>query len=260
MYRPACLIAALLFFPALSLAADAGFPPQSVWLSDAKPVLGEKIRVYAVVYNGTDAEVAGALTFLVDGKQHESKTLSLDPGESSIVSSPWTAVEGEHAFSARFLQDGTSESAAQVSASITASVEAPPSAVEQTITEARTIGSQIASTSLPIVTTIANKVFETTESIRNAGISYLEEKTEPKAVSNVASAASASNSNVEGFQKETATESNQSKSGLLGNIGQTASAAALFTLRSLWLFYPILVGFLLMIFRWLYRWATGPRI
>lgn len=240
----------ILFFPAFASAATLGFPTESVWLSNAKPVLGEKIRIYAVVYNGTESEAVGTLTFLVDGKENGSKDISLSSGESTVVASPWTATEGSHTFSARFQGSGESASA-QVSETVVATVEAPPSAVEETLNSAKETGSQIAATSLPIISTVANKVFDTTEAIREAGVEYFEQK--------IASNNSpGETSNVEGFETPTATEVRPAKS-MLSSVGQTASAAALFTLRSLWLFYPLLVGFLLLIARWLYRWVTRPR-
>ena len=47
--------------------------------------------------------------------------------------------------------------------------------------------------------------------------------------------------------------------GVFATITQTASVGALAILRSLWLFYPIFVGFLLLIARLLYKWVTKPR-
>ncbi|MHB1086512.1 MAG: CARDB domain-containing protein [Minisyncoccota bacterium] len=268
MYRSASLVAALVLFPLFVSAADAGFPAQSIWLSTAKPVLGEKVRIYTVVHNGTASKAEGTVTFLVDGKANEAKSLSLDPGESSVVSSTWTAADGEHTFSARFSGKGTVESAAQVSAYITATVSAPPSAVEQTISQAKDVGTQIASTSLPIISTVANKVFATTEALRNAGIAYLEEKapetadtdstTESEEKHSPAILGTSTVSQVEGFKKDSAAAASATK-GVFSTIKQTASVGALTIFRNMWLFYPIFVVILLLIFRWLYKWATRPR-
>src|SRR3989344_9281839 len=61
-------IALALFVPAIVLAGNAGFPDRSLWLSDAKPTVGEQIRLYTVLYNGTDSALSGTLVFLIDGK------------------------------------------------------------------------------------------------------------------------------------------------------------------------------------------------
>ena len=207
------------------------------------------------------------MTFLVDGKDNEAKSLSLDAGESSVVSSTWTAANGEHTFSARFAGKGTEESAVQVSASISATVSAPPTAVEQTISQAKDVGTQIASTSLPIISTVANKVFETTEALRTAGIAYLEKTpetagtdstTESEETHSPAILGTSTVSQVEGFEKDVATSSSSVRN-ILGTVRQTASAGVLAIFRNMWLFYPIFVALLLLIFRWLYKWATRPR-
>ena len=268
MYRSASLFAALVLFPLFVSAADAGFPAQSIWLSTTKPMLGEKVHIYTVVHNGTASEVEGTVTFLVDGKANEAKSLSLDAGESSVVSSTWTAADGEHTFSARFSGKGTVESAAQMSPSVTATVSAPPSAVEQSISQAKDVGTQIASTSLPIISTVANKVFETTEALRNAGIAYLEEKTPETAAADSVTESDEKRSpsvlgtttvnQVEGFKKDSAAAASATK-GVFSTIQQTASVGALAIFRNMWLFYPIFVALLLLIFRWLYKWVTRPR-
>lgn len=264
MYRSASLFVAVLLLPFAAHAATAGFPPQSVWLSTTKPTQGEKVRIYAVIYNGTESKTDGTVTFLVDGKANESKALELDAGQSSVVSSIWTAAEGEHSFSARFAGKGTEESAAQVSASITATVSAPPSAVEQTISQAKDVGTQIASTSLPIISTVANKVFESTEALRNAGIAYLEKESEDEAAvqgdaeHSPAVLGTTTVNQVEGFTKDSAAAASATK-GVFSTIKQTASVGALAVFRSMWLFYPIFVALLLLIFRWLYKWVTKPR-
>ncbi len=258
MYLRASVIVALMLFPAVSNAAEAVFPSQSLWLSDTKPSQGEKVRIYAVVYNAGDADLSGALTFLVDTKTQEVRDLTLKSGESTVVSTLWTASEGEHTFSAKFAGKGAADSEASISASVVAKVDAPPSAVEQTITQAKDVGSQIASTSLPILSSVANTVFDATESMRNAGIDYLESKT---AAAPAASTAASHSPAVLGTTtvNTAAGVDGTSADGMLSKIRQTAAAGALAVFKSLWLFYPILVLLLLLIFRWLYKWVTRPR-
>lgn len=259
MYPRAALTLAILFLPLAAFALEAGFPNQSVWLSNTQPTVGDKVQIYAVVYNGTDGAVQGDLTFIVDEKTHESKSVVLKAGESIIMNSLWTASVGDHSFSARFAEAGKESSATKMSTSITATVSAPPTATEQAITQAKDVGTKVADTAVPIITNVAQKVFATTESIRNASIDYLEEKVAaqtPKSSATPSVLGTTTASQVEGFKKEVSVESAK---GLLSTITQTASVAALFTLRSLWLFYPILVIFLIFVSRWLYKWVTKPR-
>jgi hypothetical protein len=239
----------------LFLQAQASFPAQSLWLSDTKPSVGEKIRIYAVIYNGSEHEVTGTLTFLVDGKVNGSKDVALDPGESTVVASPWTATEGQHTFTAKF-STGEGTEAVATSESVTATVDAPPSEVEQAVSEAKNIGTQVAATALPVVSAVGSNVYAATEAVRNAGIAYLENKVEPKQ-SNPAVLGTTTASQAEGFQS--ANTKNSGSPGLASKALNVAAVGALAVFRSLWLFYPILVLLLLFIFRLLYRWATRPR-
>jgi len=248
MYRRACLLLVVLLFPLTAYGAGSGFPAQSLWLSDSDPSVGERIQIFAILYNGTDEALSGTVTFLVDTRMHESKTVALKASESRIISSSWTAAGGEHAFSARFAIDGQDAEAAQVSSIASAKVSTPPSQVQQTITEAKDIGTKLASTSLPLVSKVGKTIFDTTESMRNAGIAYLEGKSGRKP-----QVLGTTTTNVSGF------ESAEGEEPANRSFMQTASAAILVMFRSMWLFYPIFVGFLLLIFRWLYKWVTKPR-
>ncbi len=235
--------------------AQASFPDKSVWLSDTKPIVGEKIRIYAVIYNGSEVETSGTLTFLVDGKVNGTKDVTLDSGESTVVASPWTAVEGEHTFTATF-SSGEGTEAVATSESVVATVDAPPSEVQQAVSEAKNVTTQVAATALPVLSSIGSNVYAATESLRSAGVAYLESKVEPKQRS-PAVLGTTTVSQVEGFQSA---DSGASDSPSI--VGKALNAAAIGTLavfRSLWLFYPILVLLLLFLFRLLYRWATGPR-
>lgn len=253
-----------LLFPSLSLAATAGFPTQSLWLSDTKPSIGEKVRIHTVLYNGTESDTSGTLTYIVDGKSHETKSVSIKSGESTILSSLWTAAEGEHTFSATF--GSTVAGASQTSAAVSITVDAPPSAIQQTVTQAKDVGTQIASTSLPIVSSVANTVFQTTESLRTAGVAYLESVVQEQAAASEESEAepavlgtstqAVKKTNVEGFEKSSSAATAGS---MFARAKSAAAIGALFAFKSLWLFYPIFVLLLLMIFRWLYKWVTRPR-
>ncbi len=251
--RLAIVVFFLCLVPSFAFALPrAGFPDASVWLSNTAPKHGEKIRMYTVVYNGTGESVDGTLTFLVDGKEHASQEISLATQSSKVVSAEWQATAGNHTFGARF---GSEDSA--VSEAVTASTQVsvaeppPPTALQKTAEQTSSVVNSIASTSVPVVTNIASAIFEKTEAVRNAGIEYLESKldAEPASAATIAGTSTApivarNNTSATGFGTSsdgvTAEPSAPSK---LHSAGQTAASAALFTLKSAYLFYPIF-GFL----------------
>lgn len=238
-----CIALALTLIP-LSVHAAAGFPTGAIWLSDNAPALGAHVRIYAVIYNGTNEKADGTVTFLVDEKTHESKPLVLKPGESTVVSSLWTAAEGAHAFAARYSLRNADESSAQTSASVQASVAAPPSKAAEAVVQAKEVSSKIASTSLPLVSSVGKKIFDTTEALRTAGLSALEKDDVTPSQSSTSAAEASAPSEDAGLVSE-----------ILGYI----RAVLAMVFRSLWLFYPILILILLFLLRILFRWATGPR-
>lgn len=252
--------AVALLFPAAALSA--AFPSSSVWLSDTSPAVGDKVRIHAVVYNETSATLTGSVVFLVEEKENGTKAVSLEPGESEVVSSLWTAAEGEHSFSARF--SGEANGPSTVSASVSVKVSAPPSPAALALSDAKTVTAKVASTSIPIVSAVASTVFEATESIREAGIEYLEKAVADSAVTPAKSESSprpavlgtTTVSQVEGFEGSSTTQN----SGVFATAKHAAASGLLAIFKSFWLFYPLLVLALLFIFRSLYRWATGPRI
>src|SRR3989344_3892459 len=169
----------LCIVPAFAFALPrAGFPDASVWLSNANPKYGEKIRMDTVVYNGTGGSVAGTLTFLVDGKDHSALPITLEAQSSKVVSAEWQAVAGNHTFGARFGSTGSTVETAEVATTIQIKVAEPPppTVLQETVQQASAVAGNIASTSAPVVTKVANAVFEKTEALRNASIEYLESK------------------------------------------------------------------------------------
>ena len=237
-----------------------GFPDASVWLSNTNPKHGEKIRMYTVVYNGTGGSVAGTLTFLVDGTDYSAQPITLEAQSSKVISAEWQATAGTHTFGARFGSDGSTVETAEVATTIQIKVAEPPppTVLQKTVQQASAVAGDIASPSVPVVTKVANAVFEKTEALRNAGIEYLESKLDkPQSTSTVTSSSVAANPKtataVAGFEDKAKIEPESAEvpqSSRLHSAGQIAASAALFTFKSAYLFYPL---FALVFFFLLYR-------
>lgn len=167
-------------------AADtlpAGFAPGPVWVSKHAPVSGEKIYIYAAIYNASETPIEGSITFSVDGTSVGSVPFALDDGETIIKSVPWTATEGSHAVDAvvgtaieKQSKQATSisnQATGVVTISVAASLPQPVT-IEHIDSASAAVSTALASSS-PIVAGIANTVISTTESIRTAGETLLTE-------------------------------------------------------------------------------------
>ncbi len=242
------LVCALPFFA----SAQAGFPDKPLWISNTKPAAGEEVLLSTVLYNGTDAPIAGTLTFFVDEAKLTSQDVSLAAQSSSVLSAQWKAVSGTHSFSATFAAaGGTTSALRQQTGAVQATVAElpPPSALQQNVEKVTEVAGQLASSSAPFVQKVAQAVFTQTEALRNAGIEYLEKKVAP---------AQTDSKNVKGFVLGTSTKQTAASGSVLHNIGQTAAAAGLFFLRSFYIFYPVLAFIFLGILYWAARKVRRP--
>ncbi len=248
-------IAGLVCALPLFASAQAGFPNKPLWLSVTKPVAGEEISLSTVLYNGTETAVGGTLTFFVDDAKLTSQDVSLAAQSSDAVSAKWTAVSGTHSFSARFTTaSGTASTLPQQTSAIRVTVAEPPpppppSALQKNVEQVTAVAGQLASSSAPFVQKGVQAVFTQTEALRNSGIAYLKTKVEAK------NANPNDSSNTTGFASTTAKSSGTT----LHNISQTALAAALFSMRSLYIFYPVIgIAFLFALY-WAARKVRRPR-
>ena len=240
-------IALALFVPAIVLAGNAGFPDRSLWLSDAKPTVGEQIRLYTVLYNGTDSALSGTLVFLIDGKGENTQEVSLAAQTSSVVSTSWKATAGAHTFGARF--SSTSGSSADVqteAATLSIDVPEPKSELEVKAAEAASTAQEVATGFMPIVKNIAADAFSITEAAREKAIAFIEPYA-ATAQMNAVSAQSTQNQESQGGGQETKQplddSPNFSKIGegesLVARGTQLAAVGALFAFKNMWLFYPL---------------------
>lgn len=109
-----CLaISCTVLFPFVTLATvtsstpemlPAGFATAPLWISNASPVDGDALKLFAVVNNSTATTVSDSASFLVDGMVVGSVKVSLDAGTAQILSTAWTAVVGIHNITTTFDQ------------------------------------------------------------------------------------------------------------------------------------------------------------
>src|SRR3989344_4877243 len=261
------VILALIFVPFFAFAeARSGFPDRSLWLSNAKPAYGEEIKIYTVVYNGTDADFSGTVLFLVDGKTHDSQEVKLGAQSSEVVATKWKAISGDHTFGARFGTGATSETLQQTtSLAVKVAEPPPPTALQESVKTATAVAATFASSSAPIVTKVTGAVFEKTEAIRTAGIEYLESKLDEEESSPVVAASAPSSSSPglvagtstappaqsgKGFGTSSTAAASSGSNSTLHTIGQAGASALLFTMKNVYIFYPL---FAFIFFYLLYR-------
>ena len=181
------LLAALLFtaLPALADSVPAGFPPGSLWLSATNATSGNTLTIYTVVYNSSASLVSGDVVFSMDGATLGTKHFDADPGTTQIVSEAWTAVAGTHSFSAQIQNSSSGGLSNTTTGSVSVRVAAPPPppAVVTNTIETASAAQSIAASTTPILQNIASTTLATTEGIRAAGLTELQ---------NLAAAASSS--------------------------------------------------------------------
>jgi len=238
------LLALVLALPFSITAAElpAGFPSQPIWLSSSSATAGEKITIYAALYNESASPISGVLSFTVDGKEVKSQAFELGAGKSDIYSAVWTATAGEHSISAqirdasdtKLKQNVTVEAAASPRRAIRVA-PAPPSETEQAVSTVKDTVNLFIGSSTPIVGPIVSAVLSVTEPVREAGVAKLEKFLEKK------SATTAQPSEV----MNVAPKEETGAGAAVSRASQVAAAAALFTMKSMWLFYPLAMFFIL---------------
>lgn len=164
--------AALLPLLASAATIPAGFPNQTIWISDSSLTDGDTATVSTVIYNASGAPVSGTVEFLVDSSVVGTADFTLDSGKSQIETANWIANTGSHAVSARIVRAPTGVSGASGSLAVTVA-PAPPKKDEQAIAVQNAITNLTASTS-PALSNAAQKTFAFTEGIRKGAIGYLE--------------------------------------------------------------------------------------
>ncbi len=124
-----------LFSPIFVYAAtisNAGFIPAPLWFSRDTFFAGETVRIYTVVYNGSDSDIRGTAEFLNGDIVIGTNDFSLARGgRSQDIWIDWKATEGDSRISARIVRAratvaGGKEESIDFSQSLTAEVSAEP--------------------------------------------------------------------------------------------------------------------------------------
>lgn len=249
MRVPVFIASFVLAIPFLASAAAFGFPDRPLWLSSTSAHEGEKITMYAAVYNASDAEMRGTVSFIADGETFDTKDISLPAGGSLLATSNWSAIKGSHSLSASFVSGTQKESTDKITVTVTDAPPAPPpepTIVDKTLGTANDFVSDM-TTSVPIVGTIADAIIEQTEKVRVVGGDFLEPyaKTpiEKQPLMNTATEPTL-----------TDTALSYGKRGL-----QLAAAAALFAFDTRWLFYVLTLVLFYLLIRKMISWVNRPR-
>lgn len=209
--------------------------------------------IYTVAYNSANNKTDATIFFLIDGTELAQKSVALAPGGAEIVSVEWKGAKGTHAIQARF-ESGTISQTTGV-LTITVPEPLPPTGIEKSVQ----FISNIASSSAPFIVSGAQTIFAHTETLRQGAVERLERYIENGKSLNKQKSATSSPV-VSGFDApsdlDVAEESNTS---WWNSITQSAAAAALFTMKSVALFYPLIgIIFLLLLYALMRRLAR-PR-
>jgi hypothetical protein len=171
MRRALLTLLLVCLYPALSFALPQGFAPASLWLSTTEATAGETIKVYSVLYNSSAVVFEGDIDFTADAESIQTLHFKLSPGETQIFSADWSAIAGEHAFSAQLKNiPSASVGGPTVTNTIKIAVATSTPSIAQTYLDAA--NNLLASTS-PGLASFASSVASTTESWRQSGVDWL---------------------------------------------------------------------------------------
>ena len=264
MRRFAALLSAAALLPLVASAASggipAGFAPTSIFASETNIASGDTISLFSVLYNSSADQLTADVVFTVDGTAVGTKQVSLDAGATQTPSVTWTAVSGSHTASAH-LENIVSSSGEGATISndkadtitLTVAPPPPPSPTSQALA---TVNSVLAS-STPVVTNIAQNVFNITESVRQGAVAALQNQI----AAATGTAAPARKDQVLGAQTynapQDATDSSAASSGsIFGTIWRSILSALLFVCNIQILFYGLALIVLFILYRLIRTWMA----
>lgn len=173
----------IVLLPFIALAdTSAGFAPGAVWLSKTNVEYGETVQIYTVLYNSSEAPVAGTVSFFVDNSSISEQLFELTAGTTKIISTTWKATDGAHLISAMLggvVNKDTGEAISLDSASTTPlsiEVASPPPPVPSPIVEA--VSSVVAKVQeqAPAVISAGKSAYDSLEYLRQNAVRTLEKQ------------------------------------------------------------------------------------
>lgn len=260
----AALSALFAALPVQAAEINAGFPPQSIWVSKTSVTADETLEIFTVIHNGSDGTLKGTVVFSDNEKRIGTRNFELVAGTSELESIEWKAVAGEHKLSA-FIESASiggdpTALSQQASATITIVVAEPPKppALVIAVNTASDLISETTKAATPVIQDAFKTAYESTEAFRQKNIDRLEAYLGGGKANTILGASSTATgtanlaSSVTGFKAP-----GKEVSSLLSKLKQTAAAAALFTLKSQAIFYLLLIvalfGLLYLLFRWAFK-------
>ncbi len=87
---------------------NVGFIPSNIWYSKEPFFDGDKIRIYTVIYNSSDQDIAGTVAFSDNGAEIGTTNFSITQGRVQDLWVNWTATAGAHKISAS-IKDTTTQ-------------------------------------------------------------------------------------------------------------------------------------------------------
>lgn len=96
--------------PGFAHAEQIGFPEKSIWYSSEEFKVGENVTIYTLVVNGEQLALSGTVRFYDRDVILGEKKVTLEKNDAQVVGLAWKVTEGEHQFSAQFLQATLTES------------------------------------------------------------------------------------------------------------------------------------------------------
>ena len=248
---------------ALAETVSGGFPSGSLWLSKTSVTEGESVQIFAPIYNAGAEKLSGDVAFLVDESPIGTVHFTLGAGESQIASMSWSAKQGAHAVSAKIENTLGEVSKADVALSkeetgsidVTVAPPPPQPAIVKILTGAGNAVSTAVAASLPAVSSTLSAVLGETESIRTQAKDALEK--------NLASAAPSSEGQVLGteIERPSGTALAASAASAVPSFSplRIITEVALFIVSYAWVFYPLLLVVLLIVFYIVAKQIARPR-
>lgn len=171
MWRARSIFLLALLFPLASTAASQGFAPASLWLSTNDATAGQVLKVYSVLYNSSAEAFEGDIDFAADSESIQTLHFKLSPGETRIISADWTAIAGEHSFSAQ-LKNLSAEaiSGSLITNTVRITVASSSPSITQTYLNA---ANEFLASASPGLASFASSVASTTENWRSEGAEWL---------------------------------------------------------------------------------------
>ncbi|MFA5841687.1 MAG: hypothetical protein WC835_01835 [Candidatus Paceibacterota bacterium] len=81
----------------VKIIENSGFVPGNLWFSRIPAAVGEKVQIYTLVWNGSENDIAGTVSFFDNDTIISKQDFVLaGAGSTKILSAAWTAGDGYH--------------------------------------------------------------------------------------------------------------------------------------------------------------------